>query len=77
MAPSEDGDYLPEIDDEYEADGLDDEDPSTTVMSALLISERGENMADVLTRLEARVDAHLTALNKNLADIAKALKQKR
>jgi hypothetical protein len=84
MAPRDD-DYVPTRDEEIgleeedegegEGDELDAEDPEgAAIMSALLISERGENLADVLTRLEATVDGHLGAINRALTSLAKTLK---
>jgi hypothetical protein len=81
MAPRDD-DYVPTQDEEIgleeeegEGDELDPEDPEgAAIMSALLISERGENLADVLTRLEATVDGHLGAINRALTSLAKTLK---
>jgi hypothetical protein len=88
MAPRDDDEYVPTRDDEQQAleeeeaeDDYDDEahepedDPAgAALVSALLISERGENLADVLTRLEATIDGHLAAINKTLASLAKTLK---
>lgn len=82
MAPRDD-DYVPtqdeemglEEEDEGEGGELDPDDPEgAAIMSALLISERGENLADVLTRLEATVDGHLGAISKALTSLAKTLK---